>query len=49
VPADSAIYCGAVHRVGARFLAAVNTNPKSAAVIIAISQQAWKRSATREI
>jgi hypothetical protein len=28
-------------------LAAVNTDPKSAAVIIAISQQAWKRSATR--
>jgi hypothetical protein len=24
-------------------LAAVNTNPKSAAVILAISQQAWKR------
>jgi hypothetical protein len=32
-------YCGAVHRVGARFSAAVNTDPKSA-VIIAISQQA---------
>jgi hypothetical protein len=29
-------------------LAAVNTDPKSA-VIIAISQQAWKRSAIRAI
>ena len=48
VPTDSATYCGAVHRAGARFLAAVNTDPKSA-VIIAISQQAWKRSATRAI
>jgi hypothetical protein len=45
---DSATYSGAVHRAGARFLAAVNTDPKSA-VIIAISQQAWKRSATRAI
>jgi hypothetical protein len=49
VPADSATYCGAVDRDGARFLAAVNTDPNSAAVIIAISQQAWKRSATRAI
>jgi len=29
-----------------RVLAAVNTDPKRGAVIIAISQRAWKRSAT---
>jgi hypothetical protein len=48
MPADSATYCGAVHRAGARFLVTVNTDLKIAAVI-AISQQAWKRSATRAI
>jgi hypothetical protein len=38
--ADSAYYCGASHRAGARFLVTVNTYPKIAAVIIAITNWA---------
>ena len=45
VRADSAYYsaafCGAARRAGARFSVTVNMDPKVAAAIAAISQDAW--------
>jgi Transposase DDE domain group 1 len=45
VRADSAYYsaafCGAVRRAGARFSVTVNTDPKVAAAIAAVPEQAW--------
>ena len=37
----SAAFCGAIRRAGARFSVTVNTDPKVAAAIAAIGEQAW--------
>ena len=38
----SAAFCGAVRRAGARFSVTVNMDPKVAAAIATISQNAWR-------